>query len=49
MAVVECKKDLGKTFDELIDKFKKENINGSIELHFAAGTLAKIHERRAYG
>ena len=48
MAVAEHKKDLAKTFDELCNQFKRDQTNGSIELHFANGMLAKIHERRVH-
>ena len=37
------KKDLLKRFDELTDQFRNEKINGSIQLHFSQGYLAKIH------
>lgn len=50
MAPVEtlAKRDLAKTFDQIIDRFKKDGTNGSIELHFSNGCLAKVHERRVY-
>jgi len=48
MAVAEAKKDLARTFDLLVDQFKRESTNGSIELHFANGLLAKIHERKVH-
>ena len=42
------KKDLVRVFDNLCERFKLDQTNGSIELHFSQGTLAKIHERRVY-
>ena len=40
------KKDLAKRFDELVSEFKRERVNGSIQLHFAQGRLAKLHNTR---
>jgi len=48
MALSELKITLAKQFDVLVEQFRKDHTSGSIELHFSAGTLAKIHERRVY-
>ena len=49
MSLVETqKRDLAKQFDMIVDQFKKNSTNGSIELHFSQGVLAKIHERKVY-
>ena len=39
----QTKKDLRGRFGDLLEEFKKEEINGSITLHFSQGYLAKIH------
>jgi len=40
------KKDLAKRFDELVAEFNRERVNGSIQLHFSQGRLAKLHNTR---
>lgn len=42
----ESKKDLRARFGELLEQFKDEAVNGSIQLHFSQGFLAKIHNTR---
>ena len=42
----EVKKDLVKRFEELTEEFRLGKVNGSIELHFAQGYLAKLHSKR---
>lgn len=42
----EVKKDLRAKLGELFDEFKRENINGSITLHFSQGYLAKIQSTK---
>lgn len=39
----QTKKDLRGKFGDLLEEFRKEEINGSITLHFSQGFLAKIH------
>lgn len=48
MAPVEVKKDLLQKFCELCDEFKRESVNGSIELHYSQGVVAKIYSRKAH-
>lgn len=38
----DSKKDLRARFGDLLEEFKRENINGSITLHFSQGFLAKL-------
>lgn len=40
------KKDLAKRFDCLVDEFLRERVNGSIQLHFSQGRLAKVHSTK---
>lgn len=40
------KKDLVKRFDELVSEFNRERVNGSIQLHFSQGYLAKLHSTK---
>lgn len=39
----QIKKDLRGKFGDLLEEFRKQEVNGSITLHFAQGYLAKIH------
>ncbi len=39
----QSKKDLRGRFGDLLEEFRKEEVNGSITLHFSQGYLAKIH------
>ena len=39
----QTKKDLRGRFGDLLEEFRKEEVNGSITLHFSQGYLAKIH------
>ena len=47
MEVAKAKINLAKRFDEIFDEFRRDAINGSIELHFSNGNLAKLFQRRA--
>ena len=40
------KKDLRGRFGDLLEEFRKEGVNGSIQLHFSQGYLAKIHSTK---
>ncbi len=42
----ETKKDLRAIFGDLLEEFKNKSVNGSIQLHFSQGFLAKIHSTR---
>ena len=42
----QTKKDLRGRFGDLLEEFKKEGVNGSIQLHFSNGFLAKIHSTK---
>lgn len=46
MTSSEVKKDLRSKLGELFEEFKRENINGSITLHFSQGFLAKIQSTK---
>lgn len=39
-------KDLKGRFGDLLEEFKREEVNGNITLHFSQGYLAKIHSTR---
>ncbi len=39
----QTKKDLRGKFGDLLEEYRKEEVNGSITLHFSQGYLAKIH------
>lgn len=39
----QTKKDLRGKFGDLLEEFKRDQVNGSITLHFSQGYLAKIH------
>ena len=39
----QTKKDLRGRFGDLLEEFRKEEVNGNITLHFSQGYLAKIH------
>lgn len=40
------KKDLVARLEEILMDFKTQGINGSIQLHFSEGYLAKIHSTK---
>lgn len=40
------KKDLVKRFEQLVGEFRQEQVNGSIQLHFSQGYLAKLHSTK---
>lgn len=40
------KKDLIKRFEDLLLEFRNQNVNGSIQLHFSEGYLAKLHSTK---
>ena len=42
----QSKKDLRGRFGDLLEEFRKEEVNGSIQLHFSNGYLAKIHSTK---
>lgn len=45
-SVSQAKKDLRSRFGDLLEEFKRDEVNGSIQLHFSHGYLAKIHSTR---
>lgn len=42
----QTKKDLRGKFGDLLEEFRKEEVNGNITLHFSQGYLAKIHSTK---
>ena len=40
------KKDLRSRFGDLLEEFKRDEVNGNITLHFSQGYLAKIHSTK---
>ena len=46
--MVQDKIELSRQFEKLCDEFKREFINGSIQLHFSQGVVAKIHATKVY-
>ncbi len=42
----QTKKDLRAKFGDLLEEFRKDEVNGNITLHFSQGYLAKIHSTK---
>ena len=42
----QTRKDLRGRFGDLLEEFRKEEVNGNITLHFSQGYLAKIHSTK---